>query len=116
MLVRADSAYYAGAVISAARRAGARFSVTVTMNPSNRAAIATIAEDAWVPVRYPDAVEDPDTGELISDAVAKVDARVLDRASRRARPGPIRLDGPGQRTGGGRRRWQDREVRVGGGA
>jgi hypothetical protein len=68
VLVRADSAYYAGAVISTARRAEARFSVTVSMNSSIRTAIATIAEDAWVPVRYPEAVEDPDTGELISDA------------------------------------------------
>lgn len=68
VLVRADSAYYAGAVISTARRARARFSVTVSMNSSIQAAIATISEDAWTPVRYPDAVTDPDTGELISDA------------------------------------------------
>jgi hypothetical protein len=68
VLVRADSAFYAGKVISAARRAGAQFSVTVSMNPSLHAAIATIGEDAWTPVHYPDAVEDPDTGELISDA------------------------------------------------
>ena len=35
--------------------------------------IATIAEDTWTPVRYPGAVTDPDTGELISDAeVAEV--------------------------------------------
>ena len=68
VLVRADSAYYAGAVISTARRAWARFSVTVSMNASIRAAIAGIGENAWTPVHYPDAVEDPDTGELISDA------------------------------------------------
>lgn len=68
ILVRADSAFYAGVVIGAARRAGARFSVTVSMNPSLQAAIATIDEDAWTPVHYTDAVEDPDTGELISDA------------------------------------------------
>ena len=68
ILVRADSAYYAGAVISAARRADARFSVTVSMNASIRAAIAGISGDGWTPVHYPDAVTDPDTGELISDA------------------------------------------------
>jgi hypothetical protein len=68
ILVRADSAFYAGAVISAARRAGARFSVTVSMNPSLQAAIATIDDDSWTPVHYPDAVEALDTGELISDA------------------------------------------------
>jgi hypothetical protein len=68
ILARADSAFYAGAVISTARRGGARFSVTVSMNSAIRAAIATIADDAWTPVHYPEAVEDPDTGELISDA------------------------------------------------
>ena len=31
-------------------------------------AIASIAEDAWIPVRYPGAVPDPETGEWISDA------------------------------------------------
>jgi hypothetical protein len=68
ILVRADSAYYAGTVISAARRAGALFSITVVANSSVQAAIATINDDAWIPVHYPGAVEDPDTGELISDA------------------------------------------------
>ena len=66
--VRADSAYYAGTVVSAAVRAGAWFSITVTMNPAIRAAIAAISDTAWTPVRYPEAVIDPDTGELISDA------------------------------------------------
>ena len=68
MLLRADSAFYSGAVISAARRAGARFSITVTGNCAVRAAIAGIDQDAWIPVRYPGAVTDPDTGELISEA------------------------------------------------
>lgn len=68
ILLRADSAYYAGTVVSAARRAGAMFSITVVGNTAIQAAIATIAEDAWTPVRYPGAVEDPDTGEWISEA------------------------------------------------
>jgi hypothetical protein len=68
MLMRADSAFYAAEVITAARRAGACYSVTVSMNRAVRRAIGTIAEDGWTPIRYPDAVEDPDTGELISDA------------------------------------------------
>ena len=42
-----DSAFYNAAVIGAIRRGGARFSVTVPMNASIRAAIAAIAEDAW---------------------------------------------------------------------
>jgi hypothetical protein len=66
--VRADSAYYAGAVVTAACKAGAWFSITVVNNAAIRAAIATIDEDAWTPVEYPEAVQDPDTGEWISDA------------------------------------------------
>jgi hypothetical protein len=47
---------------------GARFSVVLSKNPAVTRAIASIADDAWTPVRYPGAVTDPDTGELISDA------------------------------------------------
>ena len=68
ILVRGDSAYYAAAVVSAARRAGARFSITVLASAGVQRAIAEIAEQAWIPVRYPRAVTDPDTGVLISEA------------------------------------------------
>src|SRR2546430_8560175 len=51
VLVRMDSAFYNAAVIGAIRRGGARFSVTVPMNSSIRAAIAAIGEDAWRPIR-----------------------------------------------------------------
>jgi hypothetical protein len=73
ILVRGDSAYGIGPVVSACLKAGARFSLVLIKNrPVNRA-IDTIAEDAWTPVHYPGAVVDPDTGELISDAeVAEV--------------------------------------------
>jgi hypothetical protein len=54
-------------------RAGARFSVVLVKDPAVTRAIASIGDDAWVPVHYPGAVADPDTGELISDAeVAEV--------------------------------------------
>ena len=68
ILVRGDSAYSSRAVIHACLRAGARFSVVLTKNPAVARAIAAISEDAWTPVHYPGAVEDPDTGQLISDA------------------------------------------------
>lgn len=58
VLLRADSAYYTGKVIAAARRAGARFSITESMNSSVRRAIATIAPQAWTTIRYPGAVWD----------------------------------------------------------
>jgi hypothetical protein len=74
ILVRGDSAYGNSAVVAACVKAKARFSVVLTKNPAVSRAIDTIADDAWVPVRYPGAVIDPDTGELISDAeVAEVE-------------------------------------------
>jgi hypothetical protein len=73
ILVRGDSAYGIGPVVTACLNAGIRFSVVLIKNPAVAAAIAGIAEDAWTPVRYPGAVTDPDTGQLISDAeVAEV--------------------------------------------
>jgi len=73
ILVRGDSAYGNGVVVAACRRAGARFSVVLTKNRAVAAAINSIGEDAWTPVKYPGAVRDPDTGAWISDAeVAEV--------------------------------------------
>lgn len=74
MIVRADSQFYNADVVAACRRAGARFSLTVRMNPHVAAAIAAIDEDGWTPIHYPEAFTDPDTGELVSDAeVAETD-------------------------------------------
>jgi len=73
VIVRADSAFYGYDVVAAARRAGARFSVTARMTPTVKTAIASIAGDAWTAIHYPDAFVDQDTGELVSDAeVAEV--------------------------------------------
>jgi len=68
ILLRADSAYYSGKVIAAARRAGARVSITVASNPRVRDAIATLSEKAWTSIRYPDAVWDDEGQCWISDA------------------------------------------------
>jgi Transposase DDE domain group 1 len=68
IIVRLDSAFYNAAVTSAIRRQGARFSVTVPMNASVRAAIAAIGEDAWTPIRYPRAIWDDQLGAWVSDA------------------------------------------------
>jgi hypothetical protein len=73
LVVRADSAYYSAAFCHAVRRAGARFSVTVNMNPKVAAAIAAISDDAWTPVRYPRAIWDDQLRCWVSDAqVAEV--------------------------------------------
>lgn len=68
ILVRGDSAFGNSHVLAAARAGGAHFSVVLTKTPAVNRAIAAIDDNAWTPVHYPGAVEDPDTGELISDA------------------------------------------------
>jgi hypothetical protein len=68
IVVRMDSAYYVAKVIAAIRRAGARFSVTVPMDPKVKAAIAAIPGDAWTAIRYPRAIWDDQLRAWISDA------------------------------------------------
>jgi hypothetical protein len=68
IVVRLDSAFYNAAVIGAIRRGGARFSVTVPVNASIRAAIAAIPGDAWTPIRYPRAIWDDQLDAWVSDA------------------------------------------------
>jgi len=68
MLVRMDSAFYGHAVVNAALRAGADVSVTVRLDKRVKAAIATIADDAWQTINYTDAIFDEDSGRWISRA------------------------------------------------
>ncbi len=68
IVCRGDSAFGNGKVIAAVLNAGARFSFVLTKSRPVLRAIGAIGEDAWIPVRYPGAVTDPDTGEWISDA------------------------------------------------
>jgi hypothetical protein len=82
IIVRMDSAYYNAAVIGAVRSQGARFSVTVPMNSSVRAAIAAIGEGAWTAIRYPQAVWDDQLGCWTSDAEV-AEARYTAFASRK---------------------------------
>ena len=73
ILVRGDSAYCSGKVVTAVVKAGARFSFSIARNPAVDAAISAIPDQQYTPVHYPGAVLDPDTGQLISDAaVAEV--------------------------------------------
>ena len=52
LTLRADSGFYSGAVAGACRAADVAFSITVRLNPAIRKAIATIPENAWVPIPY----------------------------------------------------------------
>jgi len=73
IVARLDSGYYNSIVVRAIRKAGARFSVTVAMNPHVKNAIAAIPEGAWTPIRYPRAIWDEQAGGWVSDAeVAEV--------------------------------------------
>ena len=73
ILCRADSAYYGWAFVGAAIRKKAWFSVTARMTKTVTAAITNIDEDAWVAIKYPNAMwETDDTvdggGYWVSDA------------------------------------------------
>jgi hypothetical protein len=104
ILVRADSAFGSGAVVSACRRARVNFSVTLQSNPKLQAAIAGIDQDTWTAVRYPGAVYDEQLGQWISNAEVaetrytafetsrhKVTARLVVRRVKELNPAP-----PGQ--------------------
>jgi Transposase DDE domain group 1 len=68
LVVRMDSAFYGAPATRAARQAGAYFSVTARIDPKVRAAIAAIADDAWIPIKYPRALWDDQLGRWVSDA------------------------------------------------
>lgn len=78
ILCRADSAYYGWAFVGAAIRKKAWFSVTARMTKTVTGAITSIEEDAWVAIKYPNAIWETDGtvdggGYWVSDAeVAEV--------------------------------------------
>ena len=67
-MVRGDSMFGTKKVITTCVAEGVEFSLSVSRNKRISAAIEAIDEAAYTPVHYPGAVEDPDTGALISDA------------------------------------------------
>jgi len=100
IVVRADSAYHAGAFIAACRRAGPRLSVTVLPDPKIRRAIGTIGEDAWTPSstrtrsatnRPPRWISDAEIAEVPYTAFAsrrahRTDGRLVVRRVKRLNP------------------------------
>jgi hypothetical protein len=104
VITRADSAFYCHDVVATARRGGACFSITARMNPAVKRAIASIADNAWTAIRYPQAVWDDDGQCWISDAeVAEIGftaftsrrradhitARLIVRRVKRLNPGSV---------------------------
>jgi hypothetical protein len=111
IVLRADSAYYGADVIAAARRHGARFSVTARKDRAVTAAIAGIGDDAWTAIHYPRAVFDDQLGQWVSDAevaeigftafasrgkARQVTARLIVRRVRDANPDHVTLDAQGE--------------------
>src|SRR5215212_4049380 len=68
VLVRADSAFYSHALVTAVLAAGADVSITVRMDPAVKRAITMIGEDAWTTIKYTDAIYDEATGTWVSKA------------------------------------------------
>jgi hypothetical protein len=68
VVLRADSAFYSRKVITAARRGGVRFSVTVRVDKKVRRTIESIPADAWVEITYPQPVWDDDQQRFVSRA------------------------------------------------
>ncbi|MGH7485444.1 MAG: transposase, partial [bacterium] len=104
-------AYYGTEVIAAARRVGAHFSVTARKDRAISAAIATISEETWVPIRYPKAIYDEQLGTWISDAQVaeipftafrsrrksqQVTARLIVRRVKDANPEHVRVNAQGE--------------------
>ncbi len=74
LVLRADSAFFQSDVIAAVLRAKASFSITARLNQPVRKAIEAIAQDAWTPIKYTNAVWDEDQQCWISDAeVAEIE-------------------------------------------
>ncbi len=65
---RLDSAFYNHSVIAAILATGTRFSITARMDQAITKTIAAIPDDAWVSIKYPQAIFDEEQQRWISDA------------------------------------------------
>jgi hypothetical protein len=90
IITRMDSGYYNASVIGAIRSQGARFSVTVPVNSSIRAAIAGIGGQDWSAIKYPQAIWDDQLGCWVSDA-AVAETEYTAFASKKGRAVTARL-------------------------
>jgi hypothetical protein len=68
IVVRADSAFYSRKIITACRRAGVRFSITIRVDKKVRQTIEAIPADAWVEIEYPHPIWDDEQQRFVSRA------------------------------------------------
>jgi hypothetical protein len=52
LTVRADSGFYAAAVVAVCRKLGVRFSITIRQHAALRSLIEALPEEAWTPIPY----------------------------------------------------------------
>jgi hypothetical protein len=91
ILTRADSAYYGWAFVGTAIRHNAWFSVTARMTKTVTAAITSIADGAWTPIKYPKAIWDQAEQRWVSDAQVAEVPFVAFTGRRKAQHVPCRL-------------------------
>ena len=90
-LARMDSAFDNHAVVATCVRAGVRFSITTKQTRPVRAAIGALSQDACVPIAYPHAIHDEDSGQWISDAEITETTRTAFRSRRKSERTTVRL-------------------------
>jgi hypothetical protein len=91
LLARMDSAFDSHAVVSTCIRAGVRFSITTKQTRPIRVAIETIDPHAWIPIVYPHAIYDEDSGQWISDAQIAETTYIAYRSRRKSEQITLRL-------------------------
>jgi hypothetical protein len=91
LLARMDSAFDSYAVVAACIRAGVRFSITAKQTRPVRAAIEAIEAGSWVPIAYPHAIYDEDSGQWISDAEIAETTYIAFRSRRKSEQITVRL-------------------------
>jgi DDE family transposase len=68
IIVRADSAFFTGPIITAIRQQNAYFSIVARQDSAVKTSINGISEDAWHKVAYRHPITHPETGKLITHA------------------------------------------------
>jgi hypothetical protein len=88
LVVRADSGFYAHAVVGACRKADVRFSITIRGHASVRRLIEAIPEEAWTPIPYwiTDGADVAET--TYTPFASEKDAKPVRLIVRRVRPTP----------------------------
>jgi hypothetical protein len=89
VLLRADAGFYGRDAVTTAIKAGAQVSVTVKQDSRVKAAIATIPDQAWVPIAYREAIYD----EVAARWVSRAEVAEIPYVAFASKPEPQRVPG-----------------------